>query len=228
MNACHRLSYLSTSLYSDASSAVPCTKPHTAFTFAVPTLPASVIVKGVDIGNKTIQDAASAACQSAFDRFVGGVPETRALSRITVTYFLPDQAGFNLGAHWVRCDLIAMRTQQSLADLPANPRHFLDQARALDQYGACSQGDPGSAKFRLVMCSEPHTYRALAALRLGADGAKYPGETVTRVEGKRRCGHLVAAKLNLSGGYTYGWTYPTSANWAEGQRFGYCWNKTTK
>lgn len=228
VNTCHQLTYSSTSLYSDGSATVPCSKPHTAFTFAVPTLPAGVIVKGVGIGNKTIQDAAAASCRSAFDRFIGGSPASRALSRITMTYFLPSQAGFDLGAHWVRCDLIAMQTQTALGDVPTNPRHFLDQANALDAFGACSQGDPGSPSFRLVICSQPHTYRALAALRLGADTSKYPGDTVTRVEGKRHCAHVISSQLNRSGGYTYGWTYPTAANWAQGQRFGYCWNKTAQ
>ena len=34
--------------------------------------------------------------------------------------------------------------------------------------------------------------------------------------------------LGTSGGFTFGWTYPTATDWEAGQRFGYCYLKTTK
>jgi Septum formation len=193
----------------------------------VPVLPRRVIVPGVQIANETVQDAAAALCRRAFTAFIGGDPATRALSRLTVTYFLPWQGGFDRGAHWVRCDVIALRTEHTLAGLPTRLRGFLNDESALTDYGVCALGRPGSSAAALVSCGHKHHFRAIAALRLGTPSAGYPGTAVTRVDGKRRCRTLVAAHTGKSGGYAFTWTYPTHADWATGQRFGYCWTKTS-
>ena len=221
---CRRLDYSAISHYSNADATVRCTGPHTAYTFAVGMIPADVSVAGVSIGNKSIQDAASASCRDAFAGFIGGTPALRALSRLSVTYFLPDQRGFNRGAHWVRCDVVALKTFNQLAALPARLAGFLDKSGALDTYGVCSQGEPGAASSRLVMCAGKHTYRALAALRLGAENAPYPGQAAAGPGGQKHCSAHIADTLGPSG-YTFGWTYPTVSDWAAGQRFGYCWLK---
>ena len=77
------------------------------------------------------------------------------------------------------------------------------------------------------MCNQSHTYRAVAALRLGAEDASYPGESVTKDDGSQRCDDFVSDLLGVGGGYSYAWTYPSSEDWDNGQRFGYCWNKTS-
>ena len=139
-------------------------------------IPADVSVPGVSIGNKSIQDAASSSCRDAFAGFIGGTPSVRALSRLSVTYFLPEQRDFNLGAHWVRCDVVALKTFNQLAALPDEARGPPQRARMrCKSYGLCSTDDPGAASSRLVMCAEKHAYRAKAALRLGAETAAYPG-----------------------------------------------------
>ena len=222
---CRELDYSAISHYSNTTATSPCNKRHTAYTFAVETIPPGVSVAGVSIGNKSIQDAASSACNTAFTRFIGGDPASRALSRLSVTYFLPEQHEFNAGAHWVRCDVVALKTANSLATLPDNLNGFLSNAKALDDFGVCSDGVPGASGSALVICSEPHTYRALAALRLGTETDPYPGVAVAGTEGQKRCSSYLADTLGDTG-YTYGWTYPTAADWGTGQRFGYCWNLT--
>lgn len=227
--ACRQLTYSTISRYSNTTPSVACTKPHTATTFAVRRLPATVDVVGVSIGNKSVQQAASKVCRDAYTTFIGGDPVRRALSRLSVTYFLPMQLEFNRGAHWVRCDVVALATPNSLAELPdGDLEGFLDKPAALEQYGVCSAGPPGETSSVLVMCAGDHTYRALTALRLGTDETRYPGERVTRTQGQQRCATYIANKLGSAGGYTYGWTYPTPADWATGQRFGYCWHKSTR
>lgn len=225
---CRRLDYAAISRYSNATPTVPCTQPHTAYTFAVARLPASVSVHGVSIGNRSIQDAASAQCRQAFATYIGGSPATRALARLSSTYFLPTQRDFALGANWVRCDVIALQTFNELAAVPRKVAGFLNHEGALTSYGVCSDGDPGAAGSRLLMCSEPHTYRALAALRLGSENAGYPGKAVTATEGQQRCADLVAAREGADKGYSYAWTYPTVTDWSTGQRFGYCWLKSLR
>lgn len=225
---CRRLDYAAISRYSNADETVPCSAPHTSYTFAVKMIPADVSVPGVSIGNKSIQDAASSGCRSAFAGFIGGTPSVRALSRLSVTYFLPEQREFNLGAHWVRCDVVALKTFNQLAALPEKLAGLLDKATALTSYGLCSQGAPGASTSRLVMCSERHTYRAKAALRLGADEAGYPGQAAAGPGGQHRCMSFLTDQLGTSGGFTFGWTYPTATDWAIGQRFGYCYLKSAK
>ena len=192
------------------------------------TIPADVSVAGVSIGNKSIQDAASASCRDAFAGFIGGTPAVRALSRLSVTYFLPDQHDFNLGAHWVRCDVVALKTFNQLAPLPAKLDGLLNTPSALTSYGLCSTGDPGAAASRLVMCTEKHAFRAKAAIRLGADTADYPGQAAAGPGGQARCKTYLTGLLGKSGGFTFGWTFPTAADWESGQRFGYCYLKTVK
>lgn len=227
LGACRRLTYSAISQYSNAAQTVACQTPHTAYTFAVRRLPPGVDVTGVSVGNKSIQRAASQGCRDAYPRFIGGDPAARALSRLSVTYFLPAQVQFNRGAHWVRCDVVALATARSLADLPQELSGFLDKPSSLRRYGVCSQGPPGETSSVLVMCTETHTYRALTVLRLGTDAAPYPGAQVALTQGQQRCSTYIAGKLGRSGGYTYGWTYPTLSDWKLGQRFGYCWSKTS-
>lgn len=225
--ACRTFTYSAISHYSNADPVVPCSRPHTAYTFAVRRLPPDVDVTGVSIGNKSVQDAASLGCRDAYTRFIGGDPARRALARLSVTYFLPPQVEFNRGAHWVRCDVVALATSNTLAPLPDALSGFLNKPAALTRYGVCSAGPPGSTGSALVMCGEPHTYRALTVLRLGTDAMHYPGEPVVLTQGQQRCSSYIAHKLGTAGGYTFGWTYPTASDWQLGQRFGYCWNKTS-
>ncbi len=225
---CRNLGYAEISLFSDTTRTTPCAKKHTAYTFAVKKLPRDIAFTGVAIENDAVQNFAGESCRTAFARFIGGDAAERALSRLTVTYFVPNQRHFDLGARWVRCDVVALQSANVLADLPRQKlRGILNDHGALDRFGVCSTTEPGSAGFKLVMCSQDHAYRALAALRLGGSDAPYPGEQVTRIDGRQRCKHVVDDVLRPGGGYTFGWTYPSPSDWQAGQRFGYCWHKTT-
>ncbi len=225
---CRDLKYPAISLYSNPAKATPCARPHTAYTFAVEELPNDIAFDGVEIQNDAVQKAAADLCQTSFVDFIGGDTATRALSRLTVTYFLPEQKGFGLGAHWVRCDVVALKSANSLATLPTDVKGFLDTANPLTDYGVCASAEPGAVGTKLVICSENHAYRAMEALRLGTTKAPYPGQDTTLAAGKQRCQNLISKKLGVSSGFTYGWTYPSPADWTAGQRFGYCWNKTAK
>jgi hypothetical protein len=221
---CRDLGYRDVAVFFNDTQPVPCSSTHTAYTFAVEQLPSRIAFQGVKIQNDAIQSAAADRCHAAFRRFVGGNDATRALARLSVTYFLPRQIGFHLGARWVRCDVVALKTARTLAPLPAKLQGFLDSPSALTTYGVCSKGKPGVS--RLLMCSERHEYRAVAAIRLGGATAPYPGLKATVDLGTTRCKKLVAKQLGVTSGFTYSWTYPSTTDWAAGQRFGYCWNQT--
>lgn len=224
--ACRSLTYGDISRFSNDTPTTPCRKPHTSYTFEVRQLPRDIAFAGVEIGNDAVQNAAAAACRTSFTRFIGGDDAARALARLTVTYFVARQPKFDRGAHWVRCDVVALQFGSALAPLPRSVRRVLDRPDALARFGVCSQGEPGTPSVQLVMCSEAHAFRALAALRLGSGGARYPGPKVAREGGQQRCKDLVDQLLGSSRGYTYTWTYPSPDDWRAGQRFGYCWQKT--
>ena len=62
---------------------------------------------GVEIQNDAVQAAAAEKCGRRSPDSSAATVTTRALARLTVTYFLPNQTGFDAGAHWVRCDVVA-------------------------------------------------------------------------------------------------------------------------
>ncbi|MGI8993898.1 MAG: septum formation family protein [Nocardioidaceae bacterium] len=225
---CRDLNFGDINRYSNTTATTPCQRPHTAYTFAATTLPKDIAFEGVAIKNDAVQQAAADSCRAKFTPYVGGDAATRALVRLTVTYFLPDQRSFDAGAHWVRCDIIALQAEKILAELPSKLRGALDNQGIVDDFALCSGGEPGTAASVMVTCNQPHAYRAVAALRLGGTEEAYPGEAVTLDDGRRRCEDLIKADVGADGGYTFSWTYPTAADWQAGQRFGYCWNKTTR
>ncbi|MDQ3095815.1 MAG: septum formation family protein [Actinomycetota bacterium] len=226
-DTCRELRFVDIGRYSNATPTTSCAGRHTGFTFEVTRLPPDIAFEGVQIKNDAIQQQAGQACRDAFETYVGGDAAARARVRLTVTYFLPDQDTFDAGARWVRCDIIALQADQILADLPMELEGLLDDDAAVDDYGLCSTGQPGAIDSKQVTCDQPHTYRAIAALRLGAMADSYPGETETRVVGKQRCEDLIVDLLGSDGGFTHSWTFPTPEDWNAGQRFGYCWNKAS-
>ncbi len=224
---CRDLNFGDINRYSNTTEPRSCERPHTAYTFAVTRLPDDVAFEGVAIKNDAVQEAAASSCRAEFTPYVGGDAATRARVRLTATYFLPDQASFDRGANWVRCDIIALQAEKILAELPPKLEGALDDKEIVSDYGLCSGGEPGTAESVMVTCNQPHAFRAIAALRLGATEEPYPGEGVTKDDGQQRCEDLVKSQVEEGGGYTFSWTYPTPADWQAGQRFGYCWNKTT-
>ncbi|MBA3233432.1 MAG: septum formation family protein [Propionibacteriales bacterium] len=226
--ACRSLTFGDIGRYSNATATTPCDKRHTAFTFAKASLPPDIAFDGVEIRNNAVQQAAADACRSKFVSYVGGDASTRALVRLTVTYFLPGQREFDLGARWIRCDIIALQAERILAELPRKLQGVLADESTVTDYGLCSVAEPGAPASVMVMCNQTHAYRAIAALRLGATDNAYPGDKETRIDGQQRCEDLVSDRLGTTGGYTFSWTYPTAADWKTGQRFGYCWTKSSK
>lgn len=225
-STCRALKFGDVNRYSNTTAPTSCQRPHTAYTFAVTTLPEDIAFEGVAIKNDAVQTAAASSCRAKFTSYVGGDAATRALVRLTATYFLPDQAGFDRGAHWVRCDIIALQGEKILAELPPELKDALDDPDVVSDYGLCSGGEPGTPESVMVTCNQPHAFRAIAALRLGDTEDPYPGEGVTKDDGQQRCEDLIKSEVEQGNGYTFSWTYPTAADWQAGQRFGYCWTKS--
>lgn len=228
VDTCRALAFAAVDRYANDTATTSCERPHTAYTFAVTRLPADVAFEGVAIRNAAVQQAAAASCRKEFASYAGGDAATRALVRLDTTYFLPDQRSFDRGARWVRCDIIALRTDAALGELPVKLAGALDDPEVVDKYAVCSVAEPGAPSPQLVTCDQQHAYRAIASVRLGAPNARYPGDTVTGLDGRRRCEEIVDAWADDQGRdrYAFSWTYPTFSDWQTGQRFGYCWSRT--
>jgi hypothetical protein len=217
---CRRLTYRQIGRFSNASPKVSCTAPHTAYTYAVSSLPRSL--SGA-LDSDRVQNAAQGSCRRSFNKHLGGDATARATTRLTPTYFLPRARAFANGTRWVRCDVVALLAPHKLASLPASLRGLLDDPTLSAKYAVCSQGRPGDPGSVLVICSEAHSYRAVTAILLG--GADVPIPTSGQLDKpKAICRQLVAKLLGVDGGFSFVFTYPSQRQWNNGQRYGLCWN----
>jgi hypothetical protein len=220
---CRRLSFRAIGRFSNASRGVACgSSTYTAYTYAVKPLPRRL---SGPIDSDAVQNAAKVSCVRSFARFIGGSPAVRTMSRLSPTYFLPTAVQFAAGTRWVRCDVIALQTDHRLAPLPPRVKHLLDDSAEAARFALCARGAPGSAGTKLVMCTQPHTYRAVGAIRLG--GPDVPRPTISQLATpKAKCRQTVASLLGVNGGFSFVFTYPGVREWNAGQRFGLCWDRS--
>lgn len=224
VGACYRLSQPQLSEAHPEAPPVPCAQPHTTQTYAVTTL--AGITAPVD--STAVAATADQQCRAGLRRFVAATPARLALSRVSYAWFVPTQDDLDAGSRWLRCDVAVLRTDTTLVSLPADARGLLRRDRALNRYGRCartnaagiSTGAGGRA------CALPHTWRAIAARRLGAAAAPYPGRSV-RGDVLGRCEQVSRDYTgNTTGDISVAWRPPTRAQWAAGERFGLCWTRT--
>ena len=76
----------------------------------------------------------------------------------------------------------------------------------------CHSSRPGSRK---------HSWRAVDIVELPPD-ARHLAKDVA-AQGDAACKDVAAERANGSLRYTWSFEWPTRAQWAEGQRYGYCW-----
>ncbi|MBJ7529767.1 MAG: hypothetical protein JHD04_09650, partial [Nocardioides sp.] len=97
----------------------------------------------------------------------------------------------------------------------------LDTEAGRTRYGVCGTAEPGTAGFSRVVCSRPHSWRAISVVDLGT-GA-YPGVDAVRTRGETPCEDAGrdAAADPLS--FRWGYEWPTAEQWADGQTYGLCW-----
>ena len=164
-------------------------RPHTAYTFAVKTIPADVSVPGVSIGNKSIQDAASSSCRDAFAGFIGGDPggacavaAQRDVLPARAARLQPRRALGALRRGGAQDLQRAGRAARQARGLPRRP------GCAARRTALCSTGDPGAAASRLVMCAE----NARLPGQGGAPSRRprappIPGQAAAGPDGQQRC-----------------------------------------
>jgi hypothetical protein len=186
---------------------VDCAGTHTARTIVVAQLPA-------DLTYDRFASLTRFALKTCF-------PEQRKvlrtsmlgmrLSAYNIGYFIPTPEQQAAGARWLRCDLVLGGA--SLEPLPA--KLALGKPPYKKSVSRCLTG----RDFRLTVCSDKHTFRATAAIKVKA--SRYPSEKAWKRIGTQRCRSAVTSRS-----YRFGW--PSKAAWKAGDRALICYSKTRR
>ena len=222
--ACYRLTLEQAARPTNKATPVECTGAHTARTIHVGQLDTIVDGHSLGVDSDRVQEQLAETCPAQLADFLGGDPESRALSRFQAIWFSPTLEEYDAGADWFRCDVVAVAGPEGLMRLPAEDRlrGILDRPDALDTYGLCGTAEPGSEGFERIACVRPHSWVAISTIAIdGRD--RYPGVPAVREAGDEACSDEVRARNELVLEYSYGWEWPTEEQWASGQRYGFCW-----
>ena len=208
-HACYRLDY--DAAIADHSDAEPvsCQRPHTATTFFVGDVP------------NPVDQVAATQCPERLDAFIGGTTEDRRLRCCDRCGSRPLPRSSHAGAGWFRCEAVALAADGRLAPLTGPVAGALDQAESRDRYAMCGTAEPGSRDFHRVICSRPHSWRAISVVPFTA--RTYPGEAAVRDAGQEPCQAAGAAVADDALDYRWGYEWPTAEQWAAGQHYGRCW-----
>jgi hypothetical protein len=221
VGACYRLTVAAATSPTNDSKSVPCSSPHDAVTIKVGRIPA--IHAGTGTSPRD-QSRLAAHCAVELRRFTGGTEQSHRLSRLQAVWFRPSADQVALGAHWFRCDLIALGSADRLARLPGGLHMggLLGRPSALDTFGLCGTAQPGASGFQRVACGFGHSWVAISTIDIPG-GPTYPGAATARRAGDDTCASQVRSRSGNSLKFSYGWEIPTKAQWAAGQHYGFCW-----
>jgi hypothetical protein len=222
VGACRVLSPEDVALPSNATRTVDCADEHTAETFAVGSLPASL--EDADYDDRRVGAFAYATCSKKFMTFLGADESFVMRTVVSWAWFRPSEKAWDDGARWYRCDVVGGGDEStSYVNLPKTAKGLL--LKPDDRWMACALG-PTVANSEKVPCSEDHNWRAATTIKLGEPDEEYPGDRLVEVKSRDFCSDSVGAWLNYPVDYDFGWTYFHEAEWEAGNRRSVCWAKT--
>jgi len=209
---------------SNAAQVVPCSRDHTAQTFAVGTLPAAT---GSSYRDKRHGRFVFDTCTKAFRDFLG-VDESLAMRvQVSWAWFRPSQRGWDRGARWYRCDVVGGPDDATkLRELPADAQGMFSEDLP-DAWLTCARGTT-VARSTKVPCSAPHDWRAVSTIKVGQPTDPYPGDRIVQVRSRDRCSDWVGAWMHYPPDYDYGYTWFREADWDTGNRRSVCWARTDR
>jgi hypothetical protein len=219
--ACYALSYSQAVAPTTARRPVPCSKAHTAATYAVGRLDTVVDGHLLAVDSDRVQADVAQTCPQRFAAYVGGGLDEQRLSMLRPVWFTPTVQQSDAGAEWYRCDVVALAGDDRLATLSGPVRGVLDSTAGRDRYGMCGTAQPGSPSFHRVICSASHSWRAVRVVPF-ADGP-YPGAGTVRAAGDTPCKDAGSAASGGALDYAWGYEWPSAQQWKDGQHFGRCW-----
>jgi hypothetical protein len=221
VGACHALTLQQATDPVDSSDPVPCTRPHTAQTYKVGRLSSLADGHLLAVDSPAVQARLVKECTPALPKYLGGDQTTQRLSRLGPVWFGPSLEQADAGADWFRCDVVGLRKEGALVTLPKNLKGALSAPDALDRFGTCGTAAPDAKSFQRVICADRHSWRAVDVVDLPAS-TRYLAKDAAAT-GDAACKDVASQRANGALKYTWSFEWPTRANWAAGQRYGYCW-----
>jgi hypothetical protein len=219
--ACYRLRFKEALSPTVDRPARPCRQPHTAETYRVGAL--DLVADGhlLAVDSDRVQEQPARRCPRALPGYVGGDQEALRLSMIQPVWFTPTLAEADQGADWFRCDAVVLAGRRTLAERTGSLRGALGRPNTRDQFAMCGTAAPDAADFERVVCSEPHSWRAVAVVDFEARG--YPGEANARQRGQSPCENAGLDNADDPLDYEWGYEWPTEEQWQAGMTYGRCW-----
>ena len=225
LGACRVLTPADVAQPTNATKLAECSEPHTAQTYAVGTLPASLTDASYD--DEGLGEFAYRTCSDKFEAFVGGDESMVMRSVVSWAWFRPSEKAWEDGARWYRCDIVGGGDEsESYVDLPETAEGLLT-GRVQEEWMVCADGPTVSGAVR-VPCSEAHTWRAVSTIKLGEPEDPYPGDRVVESRTRSFCDGSVGAVLDYPVSYDFAYTWFHAAEWEVGNRRSVCWAKTER
>lgn len=221
VGACYRLDYDAALAPTSRARPVPCQRPHTALTFLVGTLRTVVDGHLLAVDADRVQAQVVRTCPERLGGFLGATAAQLRLTSLRAVWFTPSLGRADRGQDWYRCDVIALAGPERLAPLTSDLKGVLASAEGRARYAVCGTAQPGAPGFERVVCSSPHTWRAIATYDVPGD--TYPGEPAVREVAQQRCRTAAQAIAEDTLNYQWGYDWPTREQWVGDQRYGLCW-----
>jgi len=220
---CRVLTVADLSARTNDSVVVPCDTPHTDQTIKVATFPASV---GTDYQANAVGAYAYRTCAPAFETYLGATDSLVLRIQLSWAWFGPSADAWKRGARWFRCDVVGTPPDQSsMTNIPEGLQNLLIGFPP-DRWLTCATGPVFSTRTE-VSCAQPHSWRAVTAIKLGQPNDPYPGDHLSEIRAKNYCSDAIAAYFSYANTYEYGYTVFHAAEWKAGNRRAVCWAKTT-
>lgn len=219
--ACYLLAYDEALAPTTDARPVRCRRPHTAVTYRVGTLDTLVDGHLLAVDAERVQEQVTTECPARFGAFLGATPAQLRLTSLRAVWFTPTLAQSDRGQDWFRCDVIALAGPERLARLEGPMEGVLRTPAGRARFGVCGTAEPGTARFERVICSRPHSWRAISTYDVR--GPDYPGERALRRAAAERCQAAARGVAEDTLDYQWGYDWPTAEQWAGGQHYGLCW-----
>lgn len=218
---CSRLDYAEAVAPTARGRTVPCSRPHTAQTFLVGSL--DLVAGGhlLAVDSDRAQQQATETCRDAVDEHVGASPAAMRLTMVEPVWFTPSMDEAAQGADWVRCDVVAVSGGRQVVELPEDSRGMLASEAGRSEYAMCGTAQPSADDFSRVVCSTPHSWRAVASVDL--PGAAYPSAEEAADVMESRCREIARERAEDPLEFTWAEERPTRDQWESGRRYGLCW-----
>ena len=195
---------------SDRSTAVSCSKAHTAEVAGVVKLPPRV--KWSTATTTTLFRVVAEKCAPKVDTTLGRNTATRDSSAYSYVWFAPTKAQRAKGARWLSCSVI-IRRATALPDLPTSKTPFLPDGALPDRVARCLTKSALNTP-----CKAAHLWRATGTFTVAGT---YPGAKALNKKATRQCVSRVHSPA-------YRWTYRDKITWnLNNDHVVVCYSKTT-